>query len=383
MDLQKLRILAAVLVVLAVVAALLGPSMLYVVDERELAVVLQFGRPVAERTEPGLGFKIPFIQEVRRLPKTLQFWGDTPAEAIPDLPTKDDKKIEVIPWAIWRITEPTVFVQRMRTIENAEKRVAQFVRGAIRDVITKYDLAELVRSTNRKLETTADLATLPGPSETPVTKEREAEQAVGIKLGRLKILAEIKEEARRRLSEGAGTGGGGRGIELVDLGISKIDFVESVRNKTFDRWIAERQAISARYINEGEKLKQEILNKTQAEVEKIRGEGQRKANEIRGEAEAQIIREYAKAIEKMGDFYVFIRTLELYKKILTTGDTRLILTTDADFLKLLKQGASAFPIPPAPASPPATAAANDKAAERASKETTDSDPAARKPGAKR
>ena len=326
--------LATIALVLIVGVALLLPSVVYVVDQRELAVVLQFGDPVAERTQPGVYFKLPFVQEVRRMPSTRQFWGDQPADELPDLPTKDDKKIEIIPWAVWRIKEPTTFVKRLRTEENAENRVYQFVRGAIRDVITQYDLAELVRSTDRELHTTsANLDALDGAGANTSGQTRKVRMR--IEIGRQEILKKIRQEARRRLAAGADGEEGGRGIELVDLGISQIEFVESVREKTFDRWIAERQAISSRNVNEGERMKQEILNRTAADVQRIEGKGQQQANETRGQADADIIRRYAAAIEEVGEFYAFTRTLEAYEKAVGQ-DTRLILTTDSDFWKLMK-----------------------------------------------
>jgi membrane protease subunit HflC len=158
---------------------------------------------------------------------------------------------------------------------------------------------------------------------------------IKIKFGRKKILDEIKDEVRRRLDSGA-EDGGSRGIELIDVGISQIEFVESVQRKTFDRWVAERQAISSRNVNEGERLKQEILNRAEADVQRIEGEGQRRSNELRGEVDAEVIRKYAQAIEEAGEFYTFVRTLEAYKTSIK-GDTRLILTTDSDFLRMLKR----------------------------------------------
>ncbi len=331
--LATLAILAGVLLLVVLLAA---RSMLYVVDTRELAVVLRFGNPVRENTQPGLGLKYPFVEEVRKLPSTRQFWGDHVDFVLPDLPTKDDKKIEVIPWAIWRIQNPTVFVQRMVTMDNAVQRVAQFTRGAIRDVITQYDLAELVRSSDRVLDTTAD--NVGQETSPPEDDDGTRRVRMDIQIGRLAILEKIKQEAQRRLAD-AGVGGEaaqrGRGIELVDLGISHIEFVSSVREKTFDRWIAQRQAISTRNVNEGERRKQEIINRAEADVQRIQGEGQQKANEIRGRVDAEIIEKYANAIEKVGDFYTFARTLEAYENAID-GNTRLILTTDNRFLKLFQ-----------------------------------------------
>ena len=137
------------------------------------------------------------------------------------------------------------------------------------------------------------------------------------------------------MASGTGDDDGNRGIELIDVGISQIEFVESVRVKTFDRWIAERKAISAKFTNEGEELKDQIINEAEAEVQKIEGEGQKKANQIKGKVDALVIRKYADAIKEAGEFYTFVRTLEAYKASINK-DTRLILTTDSDFLRLLK-----------------------------------------------
>ena len=352
------KIITRVAAVFAVLL-ILAPAFVFVIDERELAVVLRFGKPVREKVEPGVYFKTPLVETVRRLPKTRQFWGDNLRFLLPDLPTKDDKKIELIPWAMWQIdggaTGPTTFVQRLRTIENAEERVAQICRSAIRDVITQYDLAELVRSTNRELPTAdqqqkADTPLLPPEiAGDDALKDSTADQLLdaiegkeksqrqqNITLGRSKILEEIKKEARRRLASSAEGEAPGRGIRLIDVGISQIAFVDSVRIKTFDRWVAEREAISARNINEGERLKAAIVNQTKAEVEKIEGEGQQEASETKGKADADVIRSYADAINQVGEFYSFVRTLEAYEKAISS-DSRMILTTDSQFFRLLKK----------------------------------------------
>jgi membrane protease subunit HflC len=349
MAVHKGRAAVAMGVVAVLVLALFGPVICYTVDERELAVVLQFGKPVVARTEPGLYFKTPLVQEVRKLPKTLQFWGGGPAHVLPDLPTADGKKINVVPWAIWRINDPINFVQTLREVSNAERRVSEFVRGAMRDAITQHDLGELVRSTSRELTHTfgVDPRTL-GIALDQIT-QAVPEAAQGVRFGRENILAQIKQDAVRRLSSdlsgtAASSKPGGRGIELVDLGIAKVDFVPTVRQAAFDRQIALMQSIASLYINEGERAKQEIINRTDAEVQRLEGEGQQKATEIRGEVDAEIIRSYAQAITEAGDFYTFVRTLEAYKKALD-GDTRLIFTTDSEFFRLLKQAAEEAPRP--------------------------------------
>jgi len=322
------------------VLLLLAQFVVYVVDQRQLAVVLRFGEPVRANVQPGLYFKIPLVESVRLLPSTLQFWGDNQSEVLPDLPTKDNKKIEIVPWAVWKVNDPIAFVKRMRTMENAENRVAQFARGAMRDVITKYDLEDLVRSTDREMKM-AQLETGEGELEILQAVLPEAELAASTPktrglVGREEILKKINTAARHSLLANVDDSeAGARGIELVDVGISHIDFVETVRRTTFLRWIAERDSFSAHNVKIGEQQKQEILNKTNAEVERIQGEGQRQASILRGTADAQVIRRYADAISEVGDFYTFVRTLEAYEKSIN-NDTELILTTDNEFLRQLQ-----------------------------------------------
>ena len=329
------------LIALLGLVGVLAQFAIYVVDQREMAVVLRFGEPVRSQTDPGLYFKIPLVESVRTLPSTLQFWGDGPGDVLPDLPTKDNKKIEIIPWAVWKINDPIAFVQRMRTMDVAERRVAQFARGAIRDVITKYDLEDLVRSTNREMQS-AQLEF--GEDDLEILKQALPEEDLAVTtpktrglVGREAILQQINDAAQATLAATTDDEHRGpRGIELVDVGISHIDFVETVRKTTFQRWIAERDAISTRNVKEGEQQKQEILNRTHAEIERIRGEGQRLASETRGAADAEVIRRYAEAISKVGDFYTFVRTLEAYEKSID-ANTELILTTDSDFFRQLQR----------------------------------------------
>lgn len=334
---NTIRLLAVLAILLLVM-----PLFVFTVNERQMAVVLRFGKPVREFVEPGICYRIPFVESVRLLPKTNQFWGDDRQFELPDLPTRDDKKIELIPWAIWRISEPTVFAQRMRTNENAEQRVSQIARSAIRDVLTKYDLAEIIRSTDRDIPSSSDysdeVAIIPDLEGALGTNgEAAAAPPARIKVGRTKILQIIKEEAQRRLARQSDEEGDvGRGIELVDIGISQVDFVETVRLKTFDRWIAERESISARNTNEGERLKAKIVNEAKAEVARIEGEGQQLANQIKGDADALAIRRYAEVINEVGDFYNFVRTLEAYEKAIGK-DTRMIFSTNSEFFRMLNE----------------------------------------------
>jgi len=343
---RALYLLISALLLLAIPIA---RSVLYIVNERELAVVLQFGEPVAERVEPGLYFKMPLIQEVRRLPKTYQFWeGTGPEEKLVDVTTSDSKKIESTMWAVWRITDPGTFVRTLRTVENAETRVKEFVRSTARDILTKNDLAEIVRSTNRELSLTLGLPETAITGEDQQAMEETIEQAMApearqeITLGRKELMERIRKDAQAALGalrqdaeKATESSESARGIALVDVGLARVDFVPEVRNAAFDRLIALMEAIAVKNRSEGEQRKQEIINRAQAEAEAIRGEGSEQANILRGEVEAEIIRNYAQAISDSQGFYEFNRTLELYKNTLNDSRTRLVLGTGNPLLRLL------------------------------------------------
>lgn len=317
-------------------------SSMFTVNERELAIVLEFGRPVRNISEPGLYFKIPVIQEVRRLPRTRQFWASGPRDVLVDLPTRDGKKIEISIWAIWRITDPEQFVRVMRTVDNAEQQVRQRVRAGVRDVITTYDLAEVVRSTDRRMTYSFGLEDLPEQAVKDLEPDEEllsAGEQTTIQYGRERIMEQIRQRIESQLTADDAEEGSqtlDRGIELVDVGVSNISFVEKVRQESFRRLTAFMEAIAAKYTNEGEQRKREIINETNAQVEEILGEGEEQSKRLRGEVEAEIIESYAKAIQATGDFYNFQRTLDVYEAALD-GDTRLILTTDSDLFRMLKE----------------------------------------------
>jgi len=373
---NRQRLFLIVVIAVLLLAVPLGRSIMFTVNERELAVVLRFGEPIVDYTEPGLKFKMPLIDEVRRLPKTHQFWIGTGTEILVDVTTADLKKIEVTPWAIWRITDPKQFVKFLRTTETAESRVKDIVRNGIRYAIRSYNLAEVVRSSDRELTYTfqvespelSEPAGEPGPDGHPAASEEGRTSGISglrqpgadepIEVGRKLIVEEVKSAVEKRLRGDAPKKGGTteeagktetadqavRGIELVDVGIAKIDFVDVVRDAAFQRLIAFMESIAQKNEAAGERAKTEILNQTDAEVQKIEGEGKGEANKIQGQVDAQIIQMYADAIKKTGEFYNFVRTLEAYKKAIGSN-TRLILTTDSDMFKLLKTMPPVSPLP--------------------------------------
>lgn len=347
-----------------VVALILLSGSMYTVSEREVAVVLEFGKPVEARTTPGLYFKKPLMQNVERYPKTMQFWRSSAQETLVDLPTADKKKIEVSAWAIWRIKDPKKFRQVLVTVANAEAAVKDRVRAAIRDEITSHDLSEVIRSTDRELTYSlqfapADLTDGKDPQgNLPLNLDEEnlirGDVPKDIQLGRQEIMKRIRDNVQKRLKGEGETGtesDADRGIELVDVGIHNVSFVPAVREAAFERLKTAMEAIAAKHYNEGVKKKQVILNETHAEVERMTGEGEGESSRIRGEIDAEIITDYADAINATGDFYNFDQTLKLYQESLGGKSSRLILTTDTELFRLLKELDKSEPSPTMPTAP--------------------------------
>ena len=302
--------LAAGWIALLVVLAF---SSLYTVSETEQVILTQFGRPVSGLVSaPGLHVKLPFVQIVHRFDKRwLEYDGD-PNE----IPTKDKKYIWVDTYARWRIADPLRFFQAVGDEVGGQSRLDDIVDGQTRNAIASFDLIEAVRTTNREFETTEELAGI-----------GSEEAAVRIEHGRPAIETIILEKAAAITPQ--------FGIELVDVRIKRLNYVESVQQKVFDRMISERKRIAERSRSEGQGRAAEILGEKERDVKAATSTGYREAQEIKGKADAQAAAIYARAYGRDPGFYEFVKSLEALGAA-TDRDTWLILSTDAEVLKALK-----------------------------------------------
>lgn len=298
-----------VIVVVVVIAAVSLTASLYVVPEGQQAVITQFGKPVGVVTGAGLRFKIPFVQQVHTLEKRLLPW-DGYAE---NMQTRDKKRIFVDTWARWRIADPMKYFQALRTLRQGFKILDDLVDSAVRDVVARYNLIEVVRSTNRELMYESE----------ELTRE-EAAARDNVTTGRAAMEKQILEIASRNLRERTG-------IELVDVHIKRVNYIESVRGTVYARMKSERLRIAELFKSEAEEEKSRILGRTRRELDEIQGEMERQSAEIRGQADAEVTRLAAAAYGKSPDFYRFLRELEAYGKALGEK-TRLILSTRHKFL---------------------------------------------------
>ena len=294
-------------------ALLLAFSSIYTVSETEQVILTQFGRPVAGIvSSPGLHVKLPFVQNVHRFDKRwLEFDGDAN-----EIPTKDKKYIWVDTYARWRIADPLRFYQAVRDERGGRSRLDDIVDGETRNAVASYDLIEVVRSSNREFEITGELAGI-----------GSAEAMAKVAAGRNKIAGIILEKAARITPE--------FGIELVDVRLKRISYVETVQQKVFERMISERKRIAERSRSEGQGRAAEIRGQKERDMLAASSAGYKSAQEIKGGADAQATTIYARAYGRDADLYQFMKSMETLNTSLGQ-DSTLILSTDSELLKYLK-----------------------------------------------
>ncbi|NIM89455.1 MAG: protease modulator HflC [Candidatus Aminicenantes bacterium] len=308
---KSARYVLIIVVVLAIIIVL--SSALYVVSEKNQVIITQFGEPIGGAiTLPGIHIKVPFIQKANYFDKRWLEWdGDAN-----QIPTKDKKFIWVDTYARWRISDPLVFFQRVRDERGAQSRIDDIIDGETRNAVANFDLIEIVRSSNREFELTEEIAIL-GISEA-IPK---------IETGREKIAEIILETSSEITPE--------FGVELKDVRIKRINYVEEVQRKVFDRMIAERQRIAAKYRSEGDGKSAEIRGEKEKELKRIQSGAYRTAQQIKGKADAEATRIYALAYNRDPEFYQFMKTLDTYRASLDK-ETWLLLSTESEFFKYLR-----------------------------------------------
>jgi membrane protease subunit HflC len=286
----------------------------FVVNEGEQALVTQFGKPVGGVSQAGLHFKIPFIQDVHFFERRIMKWDGDPNQ----IPTKDKKYIWIDTTARWRITDPLLFFKTVASERGAQSRLDDILDSVVRDAVSGHLLVELVRGKDYQ-----------APKGAKEVIDLEDVSVPGENLqGREELLAGILQQARASTPE--------YGIDLIDVQIKRINYVEQVRQRVYERMISERKKVAAQYRSEGEGEKADILGQMQKELKSIESEAYRRSVEIRGKADAQAAAIYAAAYNRDPEFYAFMRSLESYRK--SVGENgRLVLSTDSEFYRYLKK----------------------------------------------
>ncbi len=301
------------IIIIAVIACLLVFTSAYIVDETEQVVITQFGKVMGETKQaPGLYFKVPFIQQANYFPKNLLHWDGDPGQ----IPTLDKTYIWVDTFARWKIVDPIKYFQTVGNIISAQGRLDDIIGPAVRNFISSYKLIETVRTTNRELDT----------FEIGLEDVKKRSASV-IKTGRQKITEGILKQAKPKLEK--------FGIELVDVKIKRINYVEQVRRTVYSRMIAERNQIAEKFRSEGQGEARKILGEKERDLKLITSQAYKVAQEIKGKADAESTKIYAKAYGVDPEFYSFIKTLDVYGQALDK-DSSIVLSTDSEFFKYLK-----------------------------------------------
>lgn len=304
-----------ILLVVALGALLLLVNSAYIIDQSEQGIIVQFGEPIGDVVDqPGLHWRVPFIQEVRRYDRRLLAWdGD-----VSQIPTLGREFIVVDTTARWRIADPLQFLRSVRDEAGARTRLDDIIDSVARDIVSGTDLEEIVRSADWSVDVTGLVA-----EEGLTIDESELEKP---KKGRGQLEREMLAAASRLMP--------GLGIELIDVRIKRINYIDSVRVQVESRMISERQSIAERFRSEGQGRSQEILGNMERELRRIRSEAERTAQEIIGKADAEATRVYGLAYGKDPEFYTFSKTLESYDAL--GENSTLIIDSQSDFFRYLQ-----------------------------------------------
>lgn len=304
-----------VFIAVLVIMVLIALDGMYIVDETEQVIITQFGAPVGDEiTEPGIRFKIPFVQETNYFDKRYLEWdGDRN-----QIPTKDKKFIFVDAYARWQITDPLQFFIRLRDERGAQSRLDDILDGETRNIIAAHDLVEMVRTSNRD------------PVQESVISEVIEDTLEDISVGRDSIQSIIQRKANIRTAE--------LGIAILDFRLKRINYVENVRQTVYARMISERKRIADKFRSEGQGEASRINGEKERELKEIQSEAFRRAEEIRGEADARAAAIYAGAYNRTPqarELYNFTRSMEAYENSFD-NQTSIILSTESDFYKYLQ-----------------------------------------------
>ena len=305
------NILRFLLIGLIAVAAVAVWDGFYVLREGQQAVITQFGRPVGQSIlTAGLKFKLPVIQKVQYFDKRILVWDGDPNQ----IPTNDKTFIYMDNTARWRIVDPLRFLQAVGTERRAMTLLGDILDGTVRDLVNKNDLIEIIRSSDWSPDFMASTI-------------QSRDLVAPPKVGRDRISHMVLEAASKITPQ--------YGIELMDVMFKRVNYIESVRLKVYDRMISERKRIAAEKRSTGEGLKAEILGRVDRELAEITSKARREATEIRGTADAEATKIYGEAYSGHAEFFAFQKSLESYRNIITKN-TSLILSSDSDLFHYLE-----------------------------------------------
>lgn len=310
-----MKIRNIIIIFVAIAGLITFASSFYIVREYEQVVVTQFGRPVGDAvTDPGVHFKVPFVQKAHFFDKRFLEWDGDPNQ----VPTKSKKFIFVDTYARWQITDPLQFFKRMQNERGAQSRIDDILDGETRDFIANHNLEEAVRSTNRSPQSSGRISELIGDT------------LIDISVGRQRIQNMIQESANERANE--------LGVRILDFRFKRINYIEEVRTQVYERMKSERFRIADKFRSEGQGEASRINGEKERDLQTIQSEAFRTAEEIRGEADAEAAAIYAQAYNRSAaarELYSFLKSMETMEKTFDE-QTTVILSTDSELYQYLE-----------------------------------------------
>jgi len=273
--------------IIAVILVTINLSV-YTISMVEQAVITQLGKPVKNVDEPGLHFKIPFIQKITKFPKQLLDYDSAPTEIL----TKDKKNLLIDNYAKWRILDSLKLLQTVRDTNGAQSRLDDIIYSELRVELGRHNLIDIVSTTRDEI---------------------------------MKLVTKRTNEKAKEY-----------GISVLDVRIKRADMPQEIANSIYNRMRTERERIAKEYRAQGKEEAQKIRAKTDKEKIVLLAEAYKKEQGIRGEGDAESIKIYAKSLEKDPEFYSFIRSMEAYKVLFKEKST-IILPPDTEFFRFLKE----------------------------------------------
>lgn len=307
-----MKVFQGVLLIALAVLIIGGSQAVFTVDEREQAIVLQLGQPKGDVKGPGLHFKIPLVQEVRRFDRRILSVDPQPEQMVvssnqsSSMIREEDKEaignsvisgepIIVDTFARFKIVDPLMFMKSFRTVSDANQRLESIMNDSTRGVLGNSTLRELL------------------------SEERT------------KIMEDIRARVNKKIAQDK------LGIDIIDIRIVRADLTPELRNSTVRRMISELKERATETRAKGEEKSLEIRSTADKERAVLLAEAEQKAQITRGEGDNEAIKTYADAFNKDKEFYGFIRSMEAYRNTLATPETRLILSPDSDFFKYFQE----------------------------------------------
>ena len=278
-------------IIIAIIAIFLGASSTYSLRENEYGIRLQFNKIASIDENAGLYFKIPFIQNVRKVPKSIQLYDIRPS----DVMTADKKSMIADMYILWRIVNPTVYYQTLNAnVNNAKDRTGITVYNSVKSVISSMTQDESIEARGEKLTQT--------------------------------ITADANPDIQKY------------GIEIVQAQLKSLDLPDDNKQAVYERMISERNNIAASYTAEGESKAKKIQNETDKQVAILKAQAEKNSAKLKAEGEAKYMETLQQAYndKEKADFYNYIRSLDALKVSLSgTGEKKLILGKDSELAKIL------------------------------------------------